>query len=113
MKISNDEAVRASSSVDPVAAANLQAKYGAAPAAKAAAPGSGPAVAIEISDQARALAAAKTEAAHYLPAVNAAPDTRDNLVATLKTQVESGRYHVSSSDIADQIVRRAQADKVQ
>ena len=56
---------------------------------------------------------AKTEAATYLPAVNAAPDTRVALVDKLKAQVESGTYHVSSADIADQIVRRAQADIIQ
>ncbi len=109
MKISNDEAVRASSSIDPVAAANLRAQP--APAAKTAAPGAGPAAQIEISDQAKALSAAKTQAASYLPAVNAAPDIRTSLVDKLKAQVESGTYHVSSADIADQIVRRAQADR--
>ena len=112
MKISNDEAVRASSSINPIAAANLRAQP-TAPAAKTAGPGAGPAAQIEISDQAKALSAAKTEAASYLPAVNAAPDIRTSLVDKLKAQVESGTYHVSSADIADQIVRRAQADSVQ
>jgi flagellar biosynthesis anti-sigma factor FlgM len=109
MKITNDEAVRASSSIDPVAAANLRPQT---PGASAGTPGSGPAAKIEISDQAKALASAKTEAASYLPAVKAAPDTRVDLVSQLKAQVESGTYHVSSADIADQIVRRAQADNI-
>ncbi len=112
MKISNDEAVRATSSIDPIAGAKLRAQP-AAPAASTAAPGAGPAAQIEISEQAKVLSASKTEAASYLPAVNAAPDIRTSLVNTLKAQVESGTYHVSSADIADQIVRRAQADNVQ
>ena len=112
MKITNDEAVRASTSIDPLAGAKLPAQS-SAPAIAAGGPGSGPAAKIEISDQAKALTAAKTQAANYLPAVNAAPDTRVDLVSRLKAQVESGTYHVSSADIADQIVRRAQADKIQ
>ena len=111
MKITNDEAVRASS-VDLIAAANLRTQP-AAPVTKTAAPGAGPAAQIELSDRAKALSAAKIEAASYLPAVNAAPDVRTSLVDKLKAQVESGTYHVSSADIADQIVRRAQADKIQ
>ena len=110
MKISNDEAVRASS-INPVAAPVPD--QPAVPAAKTAVPGAGPAAQIEISDRAKALSAAKTEAASYLPAVSAAPDIRTSLVDKLKAQVESGTYHVSSADIADQIVRRAQADQVQ
>ena len=110
MKITNDEAVRAAG-VAPVAAVNPRTP--AATAAKAAAPGAGPAAQIELSAQAQALSAAKTEAANYLPAVNAAPDIRTSLVDKLKAQVESGTYHVRSADIADQIVRRAQADTIQ
>ena len=111
MKITNDEAVRASSSIDPVAAANRRVQS-TAPAAKTAAPGVGPAAQIELSDRAQALSAARIEASSYVAAVNAVPETRAALVDKLKTQVESGTYHVSSADIADQIVRRAQADKV-
>ncbi len=111
MKITNGEAIRASS-VESVAAANLRTQP-ATPAAKTAGPGAGPAAQIELSAQAKALSAAKTEAAGYLPAVHAAPDIRTSLVDKLKAQVESGTYHVSSADIADQIVRRAQADKIQ
>ena len=116
MKITNDEAVRAGS-IESVAAANLRTQP-AAPVAKTAGPGAGPAAHIELSAQAQALSAAKTsaaktEAVSYLPAVNAAPDVRTSLVDKLKAQVESGTYHVSSADIADQIVRRAQADKIQ
>ena len=112
MKITSDEAVRASSSVDPVASAHLRSQTPAPAASPAAVPGAGPAAKLEISDQAKALSAAKTEAASYLPAVHAAPDTRDSLVAKLKTQVDNGTYHVSSADIAEQIVRRAKADNI-
>ena len=110
MKITNDEAIRASS-IDPISAPKPTPQT---PSQKTAAtPGAGPAAQIEISAQAKALGAAKTEAASYLPAVQAAPDIRIDLVSKLKTQVDSGTYHVASADIADQIVRRAQADKIQ
>jgi|GEM_PF-1229755 len=112
MKITNDEAIRARS-IDPISAPKLQ-PHTPRPTAKTTVPGAGPAAKIEISEQAKALgAAAKTEAAVYVPAVNAAPDIRTALVDRLKSQVESGTYHVPSSDIADQIVRRVQADKLQ
>ncbi len=110
MKITNDEAIRASS-IDPISAPKLQ-PHTPKPVTTAG-PGAGPAAQIEISAQAKALGAAKTEAASYLPAVAAAPDIRTDLVSKLKTQVDSGTYHVASADIADQIVRRAQADKIQ
>ncbi len=117
MKISNDEAVRASA-INPITAAIRQPHTPVPTVTKAAGPGAGPAAHIELSAQAQALSAAttasaKTEAAAYLPAVNAAPDIRTSLVDKLKAQVESGTYHVSGADIADQIVRRAQADKIQ
>ena len=110
MKITNDEAIRAAS-IDPISAPKLAPQTPGQGAA--ATPGAGPAAQIEISAQAKALGAAKTEASSYLPAVHAAPDIRTDLVSKLKTQVDSGTYHVSSADIADQIVRRAQADKTQ
>ena len=108
MKISNDESLRASriDAVSPVQA-------GVKTKTPAATPGTGPAAQVELSAQAQALSASKTEAARFLPAVQAAPETRDDLVARLKTQVDSGNYHVSSTDIADQIVRRAKADRIQ
>ncbi len=110
MKITNDEAIRASS-IDPISLPKLQ-PHTPKPGTTAA-PGAGPAAQIEISAQAKALGAAKTEAAGYLPAVHAAPDIRTALVDKLKAQVDSGTYHVASADIADQIVRRSQADKIQ
>ncbi len=112
MKISNDESLRASriESVSPVPS-------GAVKTSPATTPGSGPAAQVELSAQAKALSASKTvskaEAARFLPAVQAAPETRDDLVSRLKTQVESGSYHVPATDIAEQIVRRANADRIQ
>lgn len=107
MKISSEESQRAER-IQPVAPA----QSGTVKPQPPAAPGQGPAAQVELSAQAQARAATKAEAAQYLPAVNAAPETRDDLVSRLKAQVESGNYHVSSADIADQIVRRAKADSV-
>ena len=107
MKISSEESLRAGR-IEPT----KPTQSGPAKAQSAATPGSGPAASVELSAQAQALSAAKTEAAQYLPAVKAAPETRDALVSRLKAQVESGSYHVSSADIADQAIRRAQADNV-
>lgn len=64
-----------------------------------------PAAQVELSSQAQTLASAKA-------AVDAAPDMRDDLVANLKAQVDAGTYNVSGKDIAEQMVRRAQADRV-
>ena len=109
MKISSEESHRAGR-IEPI----TPAQSGVAKAQPAAAaPGQGPAAQVELSAQAQAKAAAKAEAAQYLPAVKAAPETRDDLVSRLKSQVASGNYHVNSADIADQIVRRAKADRVQ
>lgn len=47
-----------------------------------------------------------------MQAVDATPETRDDLVAKLQKQISSGTYSVSGSDIADQMVRRAQADRI-
>ena len=107
MKISNDESLRAGR-IAPVAPA----QSGGVQTQPATTPGHGPAAQVEVSAQAKALAASKTEAAQYLPAVQAAPETRDALVSRLKSQVDAGTYHVSSADIADQIVRRAKADRI-
>lgn len=107
MKISSDEALRARriEPIGPVLTDSVKTQ-------PAAGPGNGPAAQVELSAQAQALSAAKAEATHYLPAVQAASETRDDLVSRLKAQVESGAYHVSGADIADQIIRRATADSV-
>ncbi|BDI29215.1 hypothetical protein CCAX7_12660 [Capsulimonas corticalis] len=64
-----------------------------------------PAAEVELSSQAQTLASA-------MQAVDATPETRDDLVAKLQKQISSGTYSVSGSDIADQMVRRAQADRI-
>jgi flagellar biosynthesis anti-sigma factor FlgM len=61
--------------------------------------GGNPAAKVELSPEGQALAVARQ-------AVDAAPDTRDDLVARLKAQIDAGTYHVSSSDIADRMIRR-------
>lgn len=107
MKISSEESLRAGR-IEPI----KPAQSGTVKPQPPATPGSGPAAKVELSAQAQALSAAKAQAAQYLPAVKAAPETRDDLVSRLKAQVGSGTYHVDGADIADQIVRRAQADSV-
>ena len=117
MKISNDESARAAQTTSaqiapaqpPVSLGGLHAQkdgYKGVPTAT-------PAAHVEISAQAQALSASKAEAAQYLPAVQAAPETRDDLVTKLKAQVEGGTYHVKGADIAEQILRRSAADRLQ
>ena len=57
------------------------------------------------SDRAQQIARAKA-------AVAASPDTRDDLVNSLKTQVDNGTYNPSSSDIAEMMLRRHAADNM-
>lgn len=52
------------------------------------------------------------ELANAKKAVASAPDTRDDLVQSLKTKVESGTYKVSGSDIAEMMFRRHAADNI-
>lgn len=40
------------------------------------------------------------------------PDTRDQIVASLKERIESGSYQVSGEQIAEMMVRRALADRI-
>lgn len=40
------------------------------------------------------------------------PDTRDQIVASLKERIESGSYHVTGEQIAEMMVRRALADRM-
>jgi negative regulator of flagellin synthesis FlgM len=42
--------------------------------------------------------------------VNNLPDVREERVAALKAQIESGTYNVSGEDIADLMIRRTLAD---
>lgn len=45
-------------------------------------------------------------------AVNAAPDTRDDLVNSIKDRVDAGTYNPSSDDIAEMMLRRHAADNM-
>jgi len=98
MKISVTESTRAGqiSGVNPTqsAAGNEDTINGGSPAAT-----------VELSPSAQTINAARQ-------AVAAVPETRDDLVNRIKAQIDAGTYHVSSSDIADQMVRRAQADSI-
>lgn len=40
------------------------------------------------------------------------PDTREQIVASLKERIESGSYHVTGEQIAEMMVRRALADRL-
>ncbi|MBB6048322.1 flagellar biosynthesis anti-sigma factor FlgM [Armatimonas rosea] len=40
------------------------------------------------------------------------PDTRDQIVASLKERIESGSYQVTGEQIAEMMVRRALADRM-
>ena len=112
MKISNDESTRAAQIAPPQPPLSVGKAAGHGSNHKGV-PTVAPAAQVELSAQAQVLSAAKTEAAHYLPAVQATPETRDDLVGKLKAQVESGTYHISGTDIADQILRRSAADRLQ
>jgi negative regulator of flagellin synthesis FlgM len=103
MKISNLESLRASQTD---AVSRPMGVTGASPIPSGASGQVGtPAAQVELSSQAQVLASAKA-------AVEAAPDTRDDLVAKLKAQIDGGTYQVSGKDIADQMLRRAQADRI-
>lgn len=101
MKISNVESLRASQTDAVSRPTGVTAPVPAGTVGQA----GSPAAQVELSSQAQALASAKA-------AVDAAPDTRDDLVAKLKAQIDGGTYQVSGKDIADQMLRRAQADRI-
>lgn len=101
MKISNTESLRAGQIATVTPAQRVSAPEKTGPAGSTGTP----AATLELSPHAQTLAAA-------MQAVNAAPETRDDLVTKLRQQVSSGTYNVSGSDIADQMVRRAQADRI-
>lgn len=103
MKISNLESLRASQT-DAVARPTSVTGTSPIPSGTSGQVGT-PAAQVELSSQAQALASAKA-------AVEAAPDTRDDLVAKLKAQIDGGTYQVSGNDIAEQMIRRAQADRI-
>jgi flagellar biosynthesis anti-sigma factor FlgM len=102
MKISDMESTRA----QQVAGVNRpQPVVGNTDAQTTSGNGGSPAATVELSQSAQTINMARQ-------AVDAVPDTRDDLVNRLKSQVDAGTYHVSGDDIADQMYRRAQADSL-
>ncbi len=64
-----------------------------------------PAASVEIS-------ARSQEIQQIKKIISILPEERNDLVASLSQRVKSGSYHVSGSDIADLMMRRAIADRV-
>jgi len=52
------------------------------------------------------------EVARVVEMVKAAPDVREDIVMKLKERIEKGEYKVDSTEIAEMMMRRAQADRV-
>ncbi|HEX5323525.1 MAG TPA: flagellar biosynthesis anti-sigma factor FlgM [Capsulimonadaceae bacterium] len=102
MRIQGDESVRATQ-VSPATSVSGQGSSGQAGGAGSS-EGS-PAATVDFSSQAQQIQSAKA-------AVNAVPDVREDLVASLKQRVDSGTYHVKASDIADMMLRRTTADQI-
>src|SRR5690348_1359669 len=101
MRIQSNESARASLTPAVSPAANQQ---GHSNSAGSSAAGS-PAATVDFSAQAQQIQNAKA-------AVDATPDVRQSLVDSLKQKVDSGTYKVSSSDIADMMLRRHAADQI-
>jgi flagellar biosynthesis anti-sigma factor FlgM len=100
MRITSDEATRATQ-IGHVKEVSGR----AVPVEGASSTHTAPAATVTLSPQAQ-------EINHVKAAVSQLPDVRADLVASLKAQVESGTYRVSSEDIADMIMRRSDADIV-
>ncbi len=64
-----------------------------------------PAASIEISQSAQDIERVRQN-------VRQMPDVREDLVASIKDRISKGEYQVSSTDIADLMIRRAVADTV-
>ncbi len=106
MKILQNEAVNA---------ARIGQVQGTSPvSSKTAVPGQGTnsAAAAESPAATVSFSSAAQQIASVTAAVNAQPDTRDELVQSLKAKIANGQYNVSSSDIADMMLRRHAADQV-
>ena len=58
---------------------------------------SAPADGVQLSDEARAIARAET-------AARAAPDVREDLIADLKQQIQSGKYKIQDEQIARRLL---------
>ena len=65
-----------------------------------------PAATVTFSSRAQEIGKAKA-------AVDATPEVRQDLVNSIKSKIDSGTYNVSSSDIADMMLRRHAADNAQ
>jgi len=64
-----------------------------------------PAASVEVS-------AAANEIQRVKKLVDQTPDIREDIVQSIKARIESGTYKVSSEDVADLMLRRAQADRI-
>ena len=101
MKISMQEVDRIIQSriVAPVAGA----RNGAG--ASAASEATGPAVSIEISSSAQDIQRLKRM-------LHEMPEVRQDMVDSIKSRLDSGQYSVTSTEVADLMIRRAYADTV-
>lgn len=102
MRIQGDESTRAA---QVPSAAPVPGQAGSGNEAGNASDSSTPAATVDFSSQAQQIKSATA-------AVNATPDVREDLVSSLKQRIDSGNYHVSSSDIADMMMRRTTADQL-
>ena len=101
MRISGEESARAAQVSNVTSAASKTAAEGA----QASTGDTSPAAMVTLSAKAQQIGQVKS-------AVNAIPDVREDVVASLKQQIDSGQYKVSSSDIAEMMMRRHAADQV-
>ncbi len=100
MKITNQEALRATQ-IGSVQSTNTT----SATSGNAQTNDATPAATVSFSSAAQDIATAKA-------AIDNVPAGREQFVNSLKQQVEAGTYNVSSSNIADMMLRRASADSV-
>ena len=105
MRISGEQSVLASN-VGPVRGVS-------APASTSGKDQSGNGSSIETSAATVTFSSRAQEISRATSAVNSSPDTRDDLVKSLKGKIDSGTYNVSSGDIAEMMLRRHAADNIQ
>lgn len=53
------------------------------------------------------------EFAHILQKIKNMPDVREEKVQELTQRIQSGEYHVEAKDVADKMIGRVLADKIQ
>lgn len=102
MKISNVEVDRVRQT-HPLPDASERGIYG--PGRDADVVGISPAASVEVS-------AGAQEIQRVRKLVAETPDIRDDVVQSIKARIDSGSYKINSDDVADQMVRRALADRV-